>query len=57
MALLIEFLKDQPEETSPESRNKRLAAALQVPPFVDKRIMLIERVEEGESGWRVCFHG
>ena len=56
MALQMELLKDQPQETTPEARNKRLAAALQAPPFADKRIMLIERVEEGETGWRICYH-
>ncbi len=57
MPLQKEFLKDQPGDTTPESRNKQLSSALVSGPFAQKRIMLIEKVEEGEPGWTIYFHG
>lgn len=56
MALQKEFLKDDPKDTTPESRNKSLAAALGFA-YLTRKIIMIERVEEGETGWTVYFHG
>jgi hypothetical protein len=57
MALQKEFIKDDPADKTPESKNKRLSAALVSAALLQKGIMLIERVEEGETGWTIYFHG
>ena len=57
MALQKDFLKDDPQDKSAEGKNARLAKAISAPPHVNKTIMLIERVEEGETGWSIYSRG
>ena len=57
MALQKDFVKDDPADKTPESKNTRLSAALVSAAFLKKGIVLIERVEEGETGWTVYSHG
>ncbi len=57
MAMQKDFIKDGPEDSTPEKLNKHLSSVLAVAPFLQKRIIMIERVEEGEKGWTVYSHG
>jgi hypothetical protein len=57
MAMQKDFLKDGPEDTTPEKRNMRLSSALAAAPYLQKGIIMIERVEEGEKGWTIYSHG
>jgi hypothetical protein len=57
MALQKDFLKDDSQDKTPESKNARLSAALSSPVYLNKTIMLIERVEEGETGWSIYSRG
>ena len=57
MAMQKDFLKDGPEDTTPEKRNMRLSSALAAAPYLQKGIIMIERVEEGDKGWTIYSHG
>jgi len=57
MAMQKDFIKDGPEDSTPEKRNMRLSSALATAPFNTRGIIMIERVEEGEKGWTVYSHG
>ncbi len=57
MPLQKDFIKDDPKDLTPQGKNKRLSSALSAEPYLSKGIMLIERVEEGETGWMVYFRG
>jgi hypothetical protein len=57
MSMQKDFLKDGPEDTTPEKRNAHLCQALSTAPFNMKGIIMIERVEEGEKGWTIYSHG
>jgi hypothetical protein len=57
MPMQKDFLKDGPEDSTPEKLNMRLSSALAAAPYLQKRIIMIERVEEGEKGWTIFSHG
>jgi hypothetical protein len=56
MPLQKDFLKDEPQDASTEAKNTILSQTLASAPYLQKRIVLIERVEEGETGWSIYFH-
>ncbi len=55
MPLQKDFLKDEPQDAPVEAKNKRLCDALTTT-YLQKRIIMVERVEEGETGWSIYFH-
>ena len=49
------FLKDPKLNMSAEEKNKRLSAKLAVAPLVKRKIVHIERIDIGASGWWVHY--
>ncbi len=49
------FIKDPKQNMTMEEKNRFLSAKLAVTPHVKRKIVLIERIEIGASGWRITY--
>jgi hypothetical protein len=49
------FIEDQNEDMSFEEKNMQLSAELALPPNSKRKIVRIERIEIGASGWWICY--
>ena len=49
------FIKDSTESMSIREKNQHLSAKLAVAPHVNRKIVRIERIEIGASGWWVHY--
>lgn len=48
------LIKDDPSDTSTQGKNKNLGKNLQIAPYVDMNISLIER-DDSQNGWIVTY--
>jgi len=49
------FIKDPDLDMTMEQKNKHLSAKLAVAPNLKRKIVRIERIEIGGSGWRIHY--
>lgn len=49
------FIEDEKPDMSFEDKNMQLSAELAISPNVKRKIVRIERIEIGASGWRIVY--
>ena len=49
------FIEDEKLDMSFEDKNMQLSAELAMPPNVKRKIVRIERIEIGASGWWIVY--
>ena len=49
------FIKDESTNMTVRDKNEQLSAELAVAPNVTRKIIQIERIEIGGSGWRIHY--
>lgn len=49
------FIKDESQDMTIDEKNSQLSAELANAPYVNMKIVRIERIEIGANGWRICY--
>lgn len=51
----VAFIKDEKQDMTIREKNEQLSAVLATSPNVTRKIVEIERIEIGGSGWRIHY--